>query len=464
MSSLPPARGPVSPEAAAPPRPAAQVRCHVRPGVTLTFALKSDEALVGRDSGLAVAIPLDGVSRQHARIHWDGRAYWLEDLKSTNGTLLNGQRIVRERLRHLDVITLGKTAELIFVLRAVEPGVVRQRGIVRASLVADSADAIPHEIAIGEVTLGRSPACNIVAESGAVSKVHARIERTVDRLVLKDLGSSNGTFVNGTKVMTALLSDGDVLLLGGVEPFRVRIEMGEVTSGSGIRRRVALAELPEAEEEPRFSTNWKTRFEWDSGEREAIASLRQEWENQTTQKQGVVRPPAAGPPASAPRRAPTPKAPAPPSAARPAATPPAAAAPPPAPPVAGPAPAAAPTSMAEAAPDAATVVKPEMAPTAAPLAEVRLVGSDYDLVVTTPGTHVLGRATDAPLRVKHATVSRTHARVILSEDRQTASLEHAGGANGTRLNGRAIDKAEPLSDGDEIGVGEVTLKVALKRG
>jgi pSer/pThr/pTyr-binding forkhead associated (FHA) protein len=41
------------------------------------------------------------------------------------------------------------------------------------------------------------------------------------------------------------------------------------------------------------------------------------------------------------------------------------------------------------------------------------------------------------------------------------TLEHAGGANGTRLNGRPIDKPEPLSDGDEIGIGEVTLKVSF---
>ena len=438
MSSLPPARSPVTAEPA-PARPPAQVRCRLRPGVTLTFTLKSDESLVGRDSGLAVAIPLDGVSRQHARIYWDGRAYWLEDLKSTNGTLLNGQRILRDRLRHLDVITLGKTAEVIFVMRAVERGLVRQHGIVRASLVADSPDALPYEIGMGEVTVGRSPACNIVADSGAVSKVHVRLERTVDQLVLQDLGSSNGTFVNGAKVMTALLSDGDVILLAGVEPYRVRIEMGEVTSGSGVRRRVAAAEAPEGEELPRFSTEWKTRFEWDSGEREAIASLQREWEEKTTQKQPAVKPPAAAaPPASPPRRAPAPKTPPPPAASL------------------APAPKTPP-------PPEATVVKPVLAPIAAPLAEVRLVGSDYDLSVTSPGAHVLGRAADAPLRVKHATVSRTHARVILSEDRQTASLEHAGGANGTRLNGRAIDKAEPLSDGDEIGIGEVTLRVVLKR-
>src|SRR6185295_18283408 len=183
MPSIPPARGSVSAEAAPPaPRPPAQVVCRARSGVTLSFPLKADESLIGRDSGLAVAIPLEGVSRQHARIRWNGRSFWLEDLKSTNGTLLNGQRIVSDRLRHLDVITLGKTAEVIFVMSSVERGVVRQKGIVRAALVADSPDAIPHEIVVGEVTLGRSPACNIVAEGGAVSKVHARIERTVDQL------------------------------------------------------------------------------------------------------------------------------------------------------------------------------------------------------------------------------------------------------------------------------------------
>jgi pSer/pThr/pTyr-binding forkhead associated (FHA) protein len=436
MPSLPPARGPVSAEAVgAVPRPPAHILCRVRPGVTLSFPLKSDEALIGRDSGLAVAIPLEGVSRQHARIRWSGRSYWLEDLKSTNGTLLNGQRIVRDRLRHLDVITLGKTAEVIFVLGSAERGPVRQKGIVGASLAADSPDAIPHEIGVGEVTLGRSVACNIVAEGGAVSKVHARIERTVDQLVLTDLNSSNGTFVNGVKVMTALLGDGDVILLGGVEAYRVRIEMGEVMSASGVRRRIAAAERPEGEEPARFSSEWRTRFEWDSGERAAIANLHQQVESRGTQKHTAVRLPGAAPPAASPPRAPA--KPPPPPAAKPA-----------------PAPAPVPPAAVEPAPPAP----------ATRIAEVRLVGSGYDLLVNAPGTYALGRSSDAALRVKHATVSRVHAKVAVREDGQAASIEHAGGANGTRLNGRLIDKPEPLSDGDEIGIGEVTLKVVLKRG
>src|SRR5580765_1008411 len=57
-----------------------------------------------------------GVSRHHARItRDDGNHYWLEDAGSTNGTFLNGQKITRERLEHLDVITLGRDIDLIAV-------------------------------------------------------------------------------------------------------------------------------------------------------------------------------------------------------------------------------------------------------------------------------------------------------------------------------------------------------------
>jgi pSer/pThr/pTyr-binding forkhead associated (FHA) protein len=428
MSSLPPAVDPViAPAASA--RPPAALLCRARPGLTLTFDLRADQSVLGRDSSLPVAVPLEGVSRQHARISWDGHDFWLEDLKSTNGTLLNGHGLVRERLRHLDVITLGRTADLIFILRAAERGLVSQQGIVRAALAPEPSDALPHEIEVGEATLGRSSACNIVAEGGAVSKVHARIERTVDQLILEDLGSSNGTFVNGERVMTAMLRDGDVILLAGVESFRVRIEMGQVSFASGVRRQVAL---PEAGE-PRFSPEWKTRFEWSSGEREAIANLHRDLTAQPVQKKSATPAKPASGPAKSSVTAPTPKVrPTPPkSPVPPAPAPPPAAAPPP--------------------------------PPAAPLTEVRLVGGGHELAVTAPGTYALGRATDAPLRVKHPTVSRTHARIALAEDRRAAILEHAGGANGTRLNGRQIEKPEPLSDGDEIGIGEVTLKVSLKR-
>lgn len=552
----------------------AQVVCHVRAGVTLTFKLKEKDATIGRDPRIPISVPVEGVSRQHARIKWDGKSYWIEDLKSTNGTFLNGQAAVRERLKHLDVIGLGKELDLVFLLRATEAPSSRQ-GIVKASLVPEAEGALLVAIAAGEITLGRSPTTNVVVDSGAVSKVHARIERTLDQLVLEDLGSANGTYVNGARVMTAFLQDGDVVSLAGVETFRVEVEMGEVKGfGTSGKMRSPVAPL----DRPRFSPDWKTRFDWDSGERQVLEDLRhqirerekaRESQRERTKKVDVVKAPghparpvgaakpgaaaaakpaaaaakppapaakpeaaAAKPAASAPQppQAPPPKpaaavtpaappkappaatakpveaakpappraakptaptAPAPPVAAKPsipasppqatlplasepAATPSAAkpasaapAAPPrPAPPVAPPAaaPAAAPTGIVALGPQPAPAAPAPVVAKPSRIVEVRLLGEGFDLSVREPGAHELGRATEAPLRVNHPTVSRKHARVILSDDRGIAYLQDAGGANGTRLNGKAIEKLAPLTDGDRVGIGEVELKVVLKRG
>ena len=106
----------------------AQVVCHVRAGVTLTFKLKEKDAVVGRDPLNAIAVPVEGVSRHHAKILWDGKAYWVEDLRSTNGTFLNGQTAMRERLKHLDVISLGREVDLVFLIAGGRGGCGRARG------------------------------------------------------------------------------------------------------------------------------------------------------------------------------------------------------------------------------------------------------------------------------------------------------------------------------------------------
>ena len=82
--------------------------CRLRAGLTLSFELREDEAVLGREPGLAIALPAEGVSRRHARVTWDGKSHWVEDLRSTNGTFVNGRPVSREKLRHLDVMTLGK--------------------------------------------------------------------------------------------------------------------------------------------------------------------------------------------------------------------------------------------------------------------------------------------------------------------------------------------------------------------
>ncbi|MDQ7799884.1 MAG: FHA domain-containing protein [Armatimonadota bacterium] len=65
-------------------------------------------------------------------------------------------------------------------------------------------------------TLGRSQTCDLVLADPGVSREHARVERGPDGVEVVDLGSTNGTFVNGRKVTQCRLRHGDRLQLGGV--------------------------------------------------------------------------------------------------------------------------------------------------------------------------------------------------------------------------------------------------------
>jgi pSer/pThr/pTyr-binding forkhead associated (FHA) protein len=66
-------------------------------------------------------------------------------------------------------------------------------------------------------TMGRAPGADFVVDAALVSRVHCRFTlNQINELVLEDLGSTNGTFVNGQKVGKEQLSDGDKLTVGRV--------------------------------------------------------------------------------------------------------------------------------------------------------------------------------------------------------------------------------------------------------
>jgi pSer/pThr/pTyr-binding forkhead associated (FHA) protein len=66
-------------------------------------------------------------------------------------------------------------------------------------------------------TMGRAPRADFVVDAALVSRVHCRFTlNDADVLQLEDLGSTNGTFVNGEKVSRTTLNDGDTLTVGRV--------------------------------------------------------------------------------------------------------------------------------------------------------------------------------------------------------------------------------------------------------
>jgi hypothetical protein len=82
-------------------------------------------------------------------------------------------------------------------------------------------------------TIGREPACDLTLEDQTVSRWHASLEQSDGSWVLADLGSTNGTRLNGWRVnMPTPVAPGDFVSFGAAR-FVIRGRTGQVMSGSG---------------------------------------------------------------------------------------------------------------------------------------------------------------------------------------------------------------------------------------
>ena len=78
-------------------------------------------------------------------------------------------------------------------------------------------------------TMGRAPGVDFVVDAALVSRVHCRFTISPsNQLELEDLGSTNGTSVNGQRVTKAMLNDGDQVSVG-----RVRFVVNSASNDAG---------------------------------------------------------------------------------------------------------------------------------------------------------------------------------------------------------------------------------------
>jgi hypothetical protein len=83
------------------------------PSAGKTYPLEADEILIGREPNSTLQIDSPGVSRKHARLIFQNNQYLLEDLGSSNGTFVNGERISKSwSLKNGDIISLGRMIQL----------------------------------------------------------------------------------------------------------------------------------------------------------------------------------------------------------------------------------------------------------------------------------------------------------------------------------------------------------------
>lgn len=147
---------------------------------------------VGRAPDCDVILDYPVVSREHARITETNGQYSLEDLHSTNGTAVNQiqNRISAQvSIRPEDEVYLGS-----FKISAAR--LISERGAIAGDSAFRPVGFRDHN----SLVLGRDPQCDQPLSSPLISWHHAQITRAPDGIFVEDLGSLNGTFVNGERV------------------------------------------------------------------------------------------------------------------------------------------------------------------------------------------------------------------------------------------------------------------------
>ncbi len=215
---------------------------------------------LGRDPANDIQVPLTTVSRRHARIFFEMGDYFLEDLGSTHGTEHNGRKVApgeKRLLRDGDMIkimsfhiTFKTTVGTMLDRKPGEKTEALARRMVQevlASLGSNQADPPALRIMNGtdegrrfelsedaaEITIGRSPDCDITLNDQNTSRRHCLIKRNWHGFTAQDLASKNGVLLNGKQIDGApMLKDGDELQVGGVKlifidpPSRLLDQMG----------------------------------------------------------------------------------------------------------------------------------------------------------------------------------------------------------------------------------------------
>lgn len=150
----------------------------------------------------------------HAKLFVEDNKFLLKDNNSSSGCFINGQRITQKEIQPGDIIKLGNT-ELIVL----DP---------RSLLTSEGAEGAPWRLVsdcswlpgktfvvpVGRtVSVGRGDNCDISIPGTHLSRKHAELYIKDHQLFVKDLGSSNGTFLNDKSIVEAPAKNGDQLRL-----------------------------------------------------------------------------------------------------------------------------------------------------------------------------------------------------------------------------------------------------------
>ncbi len=219
-----------------------------------TVMTPSHEYHVGRDPLSDIVLDDDRVSWHHAVLRADTDHWTIADENSTNGTYADGHRVRERDVGPGTVIRFGSPEDgpraVLAGLAPSRPSGVHQPASTGTFRRPTSVRPLPQRT----VRIGRAADNDLVIDDLVVSRRHAELRARPDgTFEIADLGSHNGTYLNGSPIDTAPVTAGDIVGIGHsafclvgdelqeyVDTGEVSLDVQELTVAVDRRRRTLL--------------------------------------------------------------------------------------------------------------------------------------------------------------------------------------------------------------------------------
>lgn len=177
--------------------------------------LLREPVIVGREVDSDIVLDAPQISRHHAELTFTGAGWQVRDLGSANGTFVNdrGRRIEEAVVTDDDVLFFG----------SYRFPVTRIRDFLDTGQEDVHGGTVPLPLDKPIITIGRGLDNDVVIDAPPISRHHARLIRAEGGLYIEDLGSANGTFIDGDLITARTLVDtGQTISFGS---FAIRLDL-----------------------------------------------------------------------------------------------------------------------------------------------------------------------------------------------------------------------------------------------
>lgn len=177
--------------------------------------LLRDPIIIGREVDCDIVLDAPQISRHHAELTYTGAGWRLRDLGSANGTFVNDRshRITELVVTDDDVVFFG----------SYRFPVTRIRDFLDTGSQDLQNGTVPLPLDKPIVTIGRGLGNDVVIDAPPISRHHARLIRSEGAVYIEDLGSANGTFIDGDRITErTLLEPGQTISFGS---FAIRLDL-----------------------------------------------------------------------------------------------------------------------------------------------------------------------------------------------------------------------------------------------